>query len=176
MKIYLFDPIATSSSTFHTLLVPCLVPSLPLEEKKRNIVSSDETFARHERLPDPSGVNEETRHRSSRAERNNFKRGVEGRCLRFHGGCQPRKRFLLFLPSSSPFSLPKDTCQADKDLLLLLLAPRNRSRSRDTIPAITIVSVDKKGDRSGIERAHSHVRWMNLVDFILQIFFDNVRS
>lgn len=145
MRIYLFDPIATSSSTFHTLLVPCLVPSLPLEEKKRNIVSSDETFARHERLPDPSGVNEETRHRSSRAERNNFKRGVEGRCLRFHGGCQPHKRFLLFLPSSSPFSLPKDTCQADKDLLLLLLAPRNRSRSRDTIPAITIVSVDKRG-------------------------------
>lgn len=45
----------------------------------RNIVSADETFARHERLPDPSGVNEETRHRSSRAERNNFKRRVEGR-------------------------------------------------------------------------------------------------
>lgn len=39
----------------------------------RNIVSSDEMLARHERLPDPGGVNAESGHRSSEGECNNFK-------------------------------------------------------------------------------------------------------
>lgn len=48
------------------------------EEKERrvparNIVSSDEMLARHERLPDPGGVNAESGHRSSEGECNNFK-------------------------------------------------------------------------------------------------------
>lgn len=48
-------------------------------------------------------------------------------------------------------------------------------RSRDTIPAIAIVSVDKRGDPSGIENAFARTRWMNLVDFILFKYF-SIRS
>lgn len=99
-----------------------------------------------------------------------------GECLRFHDGCQ---RFLLFFPfSSSPFffSLFKDTCLAD---CRRATSPSSSvSRSRDTIPAIAIVSVGIKGGISirNRESAFARMAWMNLVDFILQIFLDNVRS
>lgn len=141
----------------------------------RNIVSADETFARHERLPDPSGVNEETRHRSSRAERNNFKRRVEGRVSKISRWLSTVSSFLPLLLLSFFFSLFKDTCLAD---CRRATSSSSVSRSRDTIPAIAIVSAGIKGGISirNRESAFARAARMNLIDFILQIFLDNVRS
>lgn len=101
-----------------------------------------------------------------------------GECLRFQMAVNGFffSSLSLLLLSSPFFFLFKDTCLAD---CRRATSPSSSvSRSRDTIPAIAIVSVGIKGGISirNRESAFARMAWMNLVDFILQIFLDNVRS